>query len=168
VPAASSGTRVVSRLPRLLRMLGQKFKRQQTRNPPPYQPRASPQLHWHPRFGYTTTIMAATVGANPLLSSHQASDVQVVLHPLVLLTISDYITRHNLRGLPGPIVGGLLGLHRGREVTIEHAFDCATVPDADPANTSMIDSERFNHRLEQCAPSPRSPTANPYSRDILS
>ena len=63
-----------------------------------------------------------------LLSAQKSSDsgLQAVLHPLVLLTISDYITRHTLRQLKGPIVGALLGQQKGREITIEHAFEAGT------------------------------------------
>ena len=63
---------------------------------------------------------------NPLLSNQKSSDtaLQVALHPLVLLTISDYITRHTLRQQKTPIVGALMGQTTGRELTIEHAFDC--------------------------------------------
>ncbi|KAK0111510.1 hypothetical protein ONS95_001864 [Cadophora gregata] len=70
--------------------------------------------------------MAVESAPNPLISSQKSSDtsLQVALHPLVLLTISDYITRHTLRQQKGPIVGALLGQQNGREITIEHAFDC--------------------------------------------
>ncbi|KAK5634460.1 hypothetical protein RRF57_010173 [Xylaria bambusicola] len=85
---------------------------------------------------------------NPLLSNQKASDsgLQAVLHPLVLLTISDYITRHTLREQPGPIVGALIGQQNGREVTIEHAFECATKVDGD--NVSL-DADWFGQRLGQ-------------------
>ncbi|KAK7956158.1 uncharacterized protein PG986_005380 [Apiospora aurea] len=65
---------------------------------------------------------------NPLISTQKSTDsgLQAVLHPLVLLTISDYITRHTLREQKGPIVGALMGQQNGREITIEHAFECAT------------------------------------------
>ena len=70
--------------------------------------------------------MAVETDTNPLLSTQKTSDtgLQVALHPLVLLTISDYITRHTLRQQKGPIIGGLLGQQNGREITIEHAFEC--------------------------------------------
>ncbi|KAH7317750.1 hypothetical protein BKA65DRAFT_529633 [Rhexocercosporidium sp. MPI-PUGE-AT-0058] len=70
--------------------------------------------------------MAVESPPNPLISSQKPSDtsLQVALHPLVLLTISDYITRHTLRQQKGPVVGALLGQQNGREITIEHAFDC--------------------------------------------
>ncbi len=87
---------------------------------------------------------------NPLLSTQKASDsgLQAVLHPLVLLTISDYITRHTLRAQPGPVVGALIGQQNGREVTIEHAFECATqTRDGEVA----LDADWFGQRLGQSA-----------------
>lgn len=90
---------------------------------------------------------------NPLLSTQKTSDseLQVVLHPLVLLTISDYITRHSLRGLQGPVVGALLGQQNGREITIEHAFECL-VKSEEGENGSeivLLDAEWFSTRLQQ-------------------
>jgi COP9 signalosome complex subunit 6 len=94
---------------------------------------------------------------NPLLSSQKSSDsgLQAVLHPLVLLTISDYITRHTLREQTGAIVGALLGQQNGREVTIEHAFECATkIQNGDV----MLNASWFSERLDQstsCSPQER-------------
>lgn len=61
-----------------------------------------------------------------LVSSQKASDsgLQIHLHPLVLLTVSDLITRHTLRRQTGPIVGALLGQQHGRDITLEYAFEC--------------------------------------------
>jgi COP9 signalosome complex subunit 6 len=89
-----------------------------------------------------------TSTVNPLLSTQKPSDsgLQAALHPLVLLTISDYITRHTLREQPGPIIGALLGQQNGREVTIEHAFECNTsVEDGQ----IIIDAGWFSRRLGQ-------------------
>lgn len=81
---------------------------------------------------------------NPLLSSQKSdSGLQVALHPLVLLTISDYITRHTLRQLKGPVVGALLGQQNGREVIVEHAFECKTL------GGTTLDMEWFDTRLLQ-------------------
>ncbi|KAI8961632.1 hypothetical protein F5Y11DRAFT_222311 [Daldinia sp. FL1419] len=93
---------------------------------------------------------------NPLLSSQKSSDsgLQAVLHPLVLLTISDYITRHTLRAQQGPVVGALIGQQNGREVTIEHAFECATVAkDGD----IVLEPVWFAQRLEQMKQIHKSP-----------
>lgn len=89
---------------------------------------------------------------NPLLSTQKSSQLQAVLHPLVLLTISDYITRHTLRGQNGPIVGALLGQQNGREITIEHAFECHIGETPLLAGGYLIDPTRFSSRLEQSMP----------------
>ncbi|KAI0840879.1 hypothetical protein F5Y06DRAFT_261964 [Hypoxylon sp. FL0890] len=85
---------------------------------------------------------------NPLVSSQKSSDsgLQAVLHPLVLLTISDYITRHTLRGQEGPVVGALIGQQNGREITIEHAFECAT---KETDGEIILDAAWFAQRLDQ-------------------
>jgi len=87
--------------------------------------------------------------SNPLISDTRASDTspQIQLHPLVLLTISDYITRHTLRNQEGPIVGAILGLQNGRELTMEVAFECQTTYSN---GQYLMHHEWFNGRLEQC------------------
>ncbi|KAI9810126.1 MAG: hypothetical protein M1827_006652 [Pycnora praestabilis] len=86
---------------------------------------------------------------NPLLSTHKTSDsgFQVSLHPLVLLTISDYITRHTLRRQEGPIVGALLGQQNGRDVTLEHAFECRITNDQ--GGEVVLHQSWFEERLQQ-------------------
>ncbi|KYK59541.1 hypothetical protein DCS_00671 [Drechmeria coniospora] len=89
--------------------------------------------------------------ANPLISSKMNSQMRVILHPLVLLTISDYITRHTLRGQSGPIVGALLGRQRGCDITVENAFEChmRSAPAVDGGY--LLDDDRFRSRLKQMA-----------------
>ncbi|KXH48596.1 signalosome subunit [Colletotrichum nymphaeae SA-01] len=91
----------------------------------------------------------ASSDVNPLISNQKSSELQAILHPLVLLTISDYITRHTLRSQQGPIVGALLGQQNGREITVEHAFDCHTIPAPEVEGGYLLDSGRFGARLEQ-------------------
>ncbi|KAK9422742.1 hypothetical protein SUNI508_00605 [Seiridium unicorne] len=93
---------------------------------------------------------------NPLLSSQKSSDsgLQAVLHPLVLLTISDYITRHTLREQTGVIAGALLGQQNGREITIEHAFECAT---KFQDGNAILDAAWFSQRLDQMRTIHKSP-----------
>ena len=86
---------------------------------------------------------------NPLVSNRRSdSNLTVSLHPLVLLTISDHITRHQVRGFSGSIVGALLGQQKGREITLEHAFNCSVRKDQQ--NQAVLDTEWFEHRLQQC------------------
>jgi len=95
----------------------------------------------------------AVTAPNPLLSTGRASDssLSVQLHPLVLLTITDYITRHTLREQEGPIVGAIIGQQNGREVTMEHAFECKLKPGEamQGEETVFVDEEWFSARLEQ-------------------
>ncbi|PHH76014.1 hypothetical protein CDD80_1879 [Ophiocordyceps camponoti-rufipedis] len=91
----------------------------------------------------------AAPAPNPLMSSQKSSQLQTVLHPLVLLAISDYVTRHSLRCQEGPIVGALLGQQNGREITIEHVFDCHTRAASGVEGGYLLDVDRFAARLEQ-------------------
>lgn len=85
---------------------------------------------------------------NPLLSKQTASgsSFQVALHPLALLTISDYITRHEVRQMKGPVVGALLGQQTGRSITIEHAFEARTISSD---SGIILDEGWFKKRLDQ-------------------
>ncbi len=96
-----------------------------------------------------------------LSQTHPISDsgLTISLHPLVLLTISDYITRHTLRHLPRSIVGALLGQQHGRSITLEHAFECETIEEQSPfatggaqqggRNAILLHEAWFKDRLQQ-------------------
>ncbi|KAF2763484.1 hypothetical protein EJ05DRAFT_496304 [Pseudovirgaria hyperparasitica] len=90
----------------------------------------------------------AETEVNPLLSTARATDTSptVQLHPLVLLNISDYLTRHTLRKLNVPIIGAILGQQNGREVTMEVAFECKVL---DQGDQWIVDDDWFRTRLEQ-------------------
>ncbi|KAL7269703.1 hypothetical protein RUND412_007618 [Rhizina undulata] len=82
---------------------------------------------------------------SPLISSHPStSGLQIALHPLALLTISDYITRHTLRNGTGPIIGALLGTQEGREISIESAYEVLVNMKGDEVK---IDPEWFENKL---------------------
>lgn len=87
---------------------------------------------------------------NSLLSTTRASDTSptVQLHPLVLLTISDSLTRHTLRQQQGPVVGAILGQQNGQEVTMEVAFQARLVENEN--NEVVLDDEWFSKRLDDC------------------
>jgi COP9 signalosome complex subunit 6 len=93
------------------------------------------------------------MSANPLISSTKASEsgLHAALHPLVLLTISDYITRHTLRKLETPLAGALLGQQNGREITIEHAYDVKLLPPTTDGSTAqwLINEAWFEEKLLQ-------------------
>ena len=101
---------------------------------------------------------AASPTSNPLLTTTKATDtssLSVQLHPLVLLTISDYITRHASRRQNGPIVGAVIGQQTGRNFTLEHAYECKVeivdieAPEHDSAGGARIDGQWFTERLQQ-------------------
>jgi COP9 signalosome complex subunit 6 len=85
--------------------------------------------------------------SNPLLTT-KAPDaaLNVQLHPLVLLTITDYITRHISRQQTNPIVGAIIGQQNGRNFTLEHAYECKT---SLSDNTINLDTAWFIDRIEQ-------------------
>ena len=82
--------------------------------------------------------------------SQKSSDsgLHIQLHPLILLTISDHITRHAARSQQGPILGALLGQQNGREITLEHAFEC--IVKEGPNGEPQLPNEWFNERVKQC------------------
>ena len=97
------------------------------------------------------------MASNPLVLDEKApgSDLRASLHPLVLLTISDHITRHTLRQQSGPILGALLGQQNGREITIEHAFEAQAIDG--PGGHVVLHQEWFKDRLQQYKDVHRSP-----------
>ncbi|PGH07534.1 hypothetical protein AJ79_06269 [Helicocarpus griseus UAMH5409] len=86
--------------------------------------------------------------SNPLISLKSSdSGLQVLLHPLVLLNISDHITRHIARQQKGPIVGALLGQQKGRIISLEHVFECNVV--TNPNGDVTLHEAWFEDRLQQ-------------------
>lgn len=83
-----------------------------------------------------------------LLSTHASSDsgLRIHLHPLILLTISDYITRHTLRNVQKPIVGALLGRQNGRDISLEQAFECEVIEND---GAIILHDAWFKDRLQQ-------------------
>lgn len=94
--------------------------------------------------------MADSTPQNPLLITSSAPDTSpiIALHPLVILTISDFVTRSTLRNQKRPIIGAILGQQNGREITMEVAFESKWVVLAD--ESVNLDEEWFRDRLEQC------------------
>ncbi|KAF7716491.1 COP9 signalosome complex subunit 6 [Penicillium ucsense] len=83
-----------------------------------------------------------------LISSRPSdSGLHIQLHPLVLLTISDQITRHAARQQQGLLIGALLGQHNGQEISIEHVFECPITMGEHGA--AILPSSWFEERLKQ-------------------
>ena len=90
----------------------------------------------------------AADNTNPLITTKAAeAALHVQLHPLVLLTITDYITRHISRQQKEPIVGAIIGQQNGRNFTLEHAYECKT--EVRPDGAVAVDNAWFADRLEQ-------------------
>ena len=97
---------------------------------------------------------------NPVISSHPStSGLKIALHPLALLSISDYITRHTLRQNTGPIVGALLGTQQGRDIAIEQAYEVKVAEGEGEENAMvgvegerevLVDEKWFDTRLKLC------------------
>lgn len=88
------------------------------------------------------------IGTSLVFDLPSDTNLTVSLHPLVLLTISDHFTRHRVRGYSGNIVGALLGQQKGRETTLEIAFECNVQTDEN--GQSYVQKEWFEDRLQQC------------------
>ena len=75
------------------------------------------------------------------------------IHPLVLLTVSDHITRIRAQGpapeVSGRVVGCLLGTQSARSVEITNAFELKCTMQG---STLVIDREYMLLKQEQCAP----------------
>ena len=102
-------------------------------------------------FDHNLLLQSCTMAdTNTLVSTAKTSDtgLRALLHPLVLLTISDYITRHTLRLQTQPIVGALLGQQNGREVSIEHAYEVKIMSDS-ATSEPKLDQSWFADRLQQ-------------------
>ncbi|KAG9777475.1 hypothetical protein KCU88_g4496, partial [Aureobasidium melanogenum] len=85
---------------------------------------------------------------NPLVSSKPSdSGLSVSLHPLVLLTVSDQVTRHSVRQQAGPVAGALLGQQIGRQITAEHAFPVSLVKS--PEGQWRFNAEWMETRIQQ-------------------
>lgn len=106
----------------------------------------------HEHFVYLDRDKPTTMEPSPVSQKSSDSGLHIQLHPLVLLTISDQITRHAARQQRGPILGGLLGQQNGREITLEHAFECPVTCGLN--NETILPAAWFEERLQQCEYSP--------------
>ncbi|GAA5924689.1 COP9 signalosome complex subunit 6 [Sporobolomyces koalae] len=76
--------------------------------------------------------------------------LQVTLHPLPLLNISDHYTRQalNSNNPSVRVIGGLLGTHEGRNIDIINSFELA-LRDSSTSPDLELDREYFNTRRDQ-------------------
>lgn len=111
---------------------------------------ASPH-HRRLYFALEPSLKQTTIMDQPQsLVSQKSSDsgLHIQLHPLVLLTVSDHITRHAARQQRDPIIGALLGQQNGREITLEHAFECPITTESN--GRVLLPGAWFEERVKQC------------------
>ncbi|KAJ5836782.1 hypothetical protein N7447_002808 [Penicillium robsamsonii] len=103
----------------------------------------------HQKFLYIPGLQHTVMEPPQCLVSQKSSDsgLHIQLHPLVLLTVSDQITRHAARQQHGPIIGALLGQQNGRDITLEHAFECPVTYGLN--DEIVLPAVWFQKRLEQ-------------------
>lgn len=108
-----------------------------------------PLEHLHaPSPTFLITPQAMMDQTQSLLSQKSSdSGLHIQLHPLVLLSISDHVTRHAARQQQGPIIGVLLGQQNGREITLEHIFEC---PITESNGEVLLPVAWFEERVKQC------------------
>ncbi|CAK1364814.1 uncharacterized protein RHO25_009687 [Cercospora beticola] len=96
--------------------------------------------------GHRDYIPRPMAAPSLLIPGRPDTSLNVQLHPLVLLTISDYITRHSIRNQSGPAVGAILGQQNGRSFTLEVAYECKL--DDNASSSVQFDADWFMTRLE--------------------
>lgn len=94
--------------------------------------------------------MATKKGSGTLVEDTVSeTSPQILLHPLVLVTLNDHATRSNVRKI-GPIIGAVLGAHHGKEITMEFAFECGVDKMMEKNGELTIDGEWFTESLALC------------------
>jgi len=79
----------------------------------------------------------------------QSGGLDVALHPLVIINISDHYTRARVQqGADARVYGALLGSQSGRRVDIENSFEMIVAKDAE-TNEWRIDGEYVALKLSQ-------------------
>eukprot|EP00429_Kryptoperidinium_foliaceum_P065038 CAMPEP_0176068752 /NCGR_PEP_ID=MMETSP0120_2-20121206/34322_1 /TAXON_ID=160619 /ORGANISM="Kryptoperidinium foliaceum, Strain CCMP 1326" /LENGTH=331 /DNA_ID=CAMNT_0017402377 /DNA_START=1 /DNA_END=994 /DNA_ORIENTATION=+ len=73
--------------------------------------------------------------------------LEVHLHPLVLINISDHVVRFRAAGRDQRVLGALLGAQEGRRIDVHNSFEL--VVDEAEAPGTAIDFEFFQQRLAQ-------------------
>lgn len=74
-----------------------------------------------------------------------ASGLQVHLHPLVLINISDQVVRVRSKGRTERVIGALIGAQEGRRVDVHNSFELLLAEDG----SRTLDLEFFQQRLAQ-------------------
>lgn len=65
-----------------------------------------------------------------VMTSSSSTSVEVFLHPLVLLSVSDHYTRQRAQGNGRPVLGALVGVQTGRSVHVIDTFELSSTASA--------------------------------------
>jgi len=83
-----------------------------------------------------------------VVDKERDSGLNVLLHPLVILNISDHYTRVKVSGTAGRVIGALVGSQTGRIVEIHNSFELVLIPDA-TTGLDLINPEYFKTKQDQ-------------------
>lgn len=76
--------------------------------------------------------------------------LRVKLHPLVLLTITDFVTRHTLTKNTNKLLGVVLGDQDEHTISMRHAFEGKTAILQDHSDAIGFDETWVKDRIQQC------------------
>lgn len=79
-----------------------------------------------------------------------APRLRVKLHPLVLLTITDFVTRHTLTKNTNKLLGVVLGDQEEHTLSMRHAFEGKTAIPQDHSDAIGFDETWVKDRIQQC------------------
>jgi COP9 signalosome complex subunit 6 len=82
-----------------------------------------------------------------VLESASENSPHVQLHPIVLISQDDHATRYGLRK-QGVAIGAILGQQNGKEITMEHAFECGSGKLQTDSGGARLSEGWFNQVLQ--------------------
>lgn len=103
-------------------------------------PAGAASRHIRPLFGFCLRLLPLGL-----------TEMEYSLHPLVLIQISDHITRLKAQGAQQRVVGAVLGVQSSRTVEITNAFELKYSLQNWTSGQLIIDKEFLLMKQEQCA-----------------
>jgi len=93
-------------------------------------------------------VQPATTKPTAVIEKERSSGLNVMLHPLVILNISDHFTRVKMSGASAgtKLIGALVGTQTGRMVEIHNSFELVL---ATGASVELINPDYFKNKQDQ-------------------
>jgi COP9 signalosome complex subunit 6 len=85
--------------------------------------------------------------SNLVVETPSDTGPHVILHPLVLVSVSDHGTRATLKNNL-PIFGAILGQNNGKEITLEIAFECGRMAFGFEHGAPVLNQEWFSNIVQ--------------------